>query len=124
MRIRELLEGRKFNDLEFVTKTGGGKSEISYDLVDDLAFYLNNSDDVYRRHLYPVISNCVESMDANKSISPNVFKKAVKEAYKSYIKEFPIKQLPDSLDDQTCNEVCEKVYEEFCKDYREGKYKD
>lgn len=124
MRIRELLEGKKFNDLNFITKNEKGETDISYDLVEDLVYYLNNSDDVYRHLLYPTIAKCVETMESNKNISPSVFNKVVKEAYKKYIKEFPIKQLPGSIDEQTCNEVCEKMHEEFCKDYQEGKYKD
>lgn len=124
MRIRELLEGKKFNDLDFVTKTEGGQTEIAYDLVEDLVYYLNNNDNLYRRHLYPVLSNCVESMNANKEPSPNVFKKVVEQAYKEYIKEFPIRQLPHTIEEQTCNEVCQKMHEEFCKNFQEGKYKD
>jgi hypothetical protein len=124
MRIRELLEGKKFNDLNFITKTEDGRTDIAYDLVEDLVFYLNNNDDLYRRHLYPVISNCVESMNSNKEPSPNVFKKVVEQAYKNYIKEFPIRQLPHTIEEQTCNEVCQKMHEEFCKNFQEGKYKD
>lgn len=124
MRIRELLEGKSFNDLEFVNRTDDGDTELAYDLAEDLVFYLNNNDDVYRRFLYPTISNCVESIGAKKDISPNVFKRAVEEAYKRYIQEFPIKQLPSNLEKHVCEEVCKKLHDDLHKDYSEGKYKD
>jgi exoribonuclease II len=123
MRIRELLEGKKFNDLDFVKQDEEGTS-IDYDLVEDLAFFMQNDDDVYRRQVFPSIVRCVDSMKAKKSFNPNIFKSAVEESYKSYLKKFSIRQLPNALDKEVCLEVCEKLHDDFRKDYEAGKYKD
>ncbi len=123
MRIRELLEGKKFNDLDFV-KRGEEEQGIDFDLSEDLAFFMNNDDDVYRRHVYPTISHCVDRINSKQKTSPSIFKKAVEESYKEYIKKFPIRELPDSIEEQICTEVCSRMHEELCKDHDEGKYKD
>lgn len=123
MRIRELLENTEFNDLEFVKKNGHS-NELDYDLVDDLIHYMNEDDEIYRRHLYPVISDCVRKMDANRKIDSSIFKNTVAECYKSYVKKFPIRQLTDEIEDETLEETCKRMYEEMCKHYEEGKYKD
>ena len=123
MRIRELLEGKKFNDLEFVNQGEDGTG-INYDLVEDLAFFMHNDDDIYRRHVYPSVAKCIDGMKSKKQINPAIFKLAVEESYRNYIKKFPIKQLPASLDEEQCLEVCKKLHDDFCKDYDDGKYKD
>jgi hypothetical protein len=123
MRIRELLEGKKFNDLDFVKQDEEG-TDINYDLIEDLAFYMHNDDDVYRKLTFPSVSRCIESVKNKKELNPNIFKSAVEESYKKYIKKFPIRQLPDSLDEEQCLEVCKKLHDDFRKDYDDGKYKD
>lgn len=123
MRIRELLEGKKFNDLDFVKQDEEGTG-INYDLIEDLAFYMHNDDDIYRRHTFPSVMRCIEGLKAKKQLNPTVFKSAVEESYKNYIKKFPIRHLPDSLDEEQCLEVCKKLHDDFRKDYDEGKYKD
>jgi hypothetical protein len=123
MRIVELLEGKKFNDLDFIRKDGD-KSDIDFDLIEDITYFLNNDDDVYRRHVFPIISNCVNSIKRKKQVSPLVFQGAVAEGYKEYVKKFPIRELPDSIDQGVCEKVCEKMHEELCKDLADGKYKD
>jgi exoribonuclease II len=123
MRIRELLEGKKFNDLEFIKQDEEGTG-INYDLIEDLAFFMHNDDDVYRRHLFPKVAQCIEGLKAKKQFSPMIFKSAVEESYKNYLKKFPIRQLPTSLDEELCSEVCKKLHDDFRKDYDDGKYKD
>lgn len=123
MRILELLEGKKFNDLDFVDR-GEGKNTINYDLAEDLSFFMQNDDDTYRRHMYPTISRCLEMLKNKKKIGPSLFANAVRESYKNYIKQYPIRELPESLDDKACREICEKIHEDFSKDYEEGMYKD
>ena len=123
MRIRELLENKQFDDLDFVKKDGNSE-ELDYDLVEDLIHYMNEDDDIYRRHLYPVVTDCVGKMDSNRKIDSSIFKNAVAECYKSYVKKFPIRQLKDSIEDDVLKEACKRMYEETCKHYKEGKYKD
>jgi hypothetical protein len=123
MRIRELLEGKKFNDLDFV-KQGEDGSGINYDLVEDLAFFMHNNDDIYRRHLFPSVEKCLQGVKSKKTVKPEIFKLAVEESYKNYIRKYPIRQLPNSLDEEMCLEVCKKLHDDFRKDYDDGKYKD
>ncbi len=84
MRIRELLEGKKFNDLDFVTKDESGE-KINYDLIEDLTFFMNNDDDAYRRHLFPSIAKCVDSLKSKKEVSNSFFESAVEKSYAEYI---------------------------------------
>ena len=123
MRIRELLEGKKFNDLDFV-KQGEDGTGINYDLVEDLTFFMQNDDDVYRRHTFPSVMKCIDTIKAKKQLSPSIFERAVEESYKNYIRKFPIRQLPNELEDEVFEEVCKKLHDDFSRDYDEGKYKD
>lgn len=123
MRIRELLEGKKFNDLDFVKQDEEGTG-INYDLIEDLAFFMHNDDNIYRRHVYPSVVKCIEGMKSKKQLNPAIFKPAVEESYRNYLKKFPIRQLPTSLDEELCSEVCKKLHDDFRKDYDDGKYKD
>lgn len=122
MRIIELFEGN-FNDLDFVKKENN-ESVIDYDLAEDLVFFMNHNDDVYRRHLYPVITKFIQQVKNNRETDPIIFKPSVLHGYSKYIEEFPIKELPTSLDEEMCNEVCSKLHDEVQKDFEEGKYKD
>ena len=85
---------------------------------------MNNDDDTYRRHVYPAITKCVQGIKSNTEPSPNIFKTAVLKSYNNYIQEYPIRELPDQIDHETCEAVCSKMHEEVCKDYSEGKTKD
>lgn len=122
MRIVELFEGH-FKDLDFV-KQESDKRELDYDLVEDLIYFMNNNDDVYRRHVYPIIVKCIHSIESKTPTSPSLFKDAVINSYKKYITEFPIRELPSTLSNKTFKEVCTKMHEEVCQHAKEGKYKD
>lgn len=122
MRIRELLENKLFKDDDFVTKTASGR-EINYDLAEDLIYFLNNDDSIYRRHLYPSITKCIGVLERKKKPAASIFKSAVEEGYKKYLEEYPIRELPSSIDDEVCEDICTKLRDEICKDVSEGKYK-
>lgn len=122
MRISELLEGKQFKDSDWITNNGD-KREVNYNLAEDLIFFMNNDDDTYRKHVYPSIVRCIENFNAKKS-SPSIFKNAVDESYKNYLKKYPIRELPDNLDEEVCKEACEKMHEEVCQHIKDGKYKD
>jgi hypothetical protein len=49
MRITELLEGKVFDDMNFV-KQSGDKKEINFDLIEDLIHFMHNDDKLYRRN--------------------------------------------------------------------------
>jgi len=123
MRIKELLEGAHFDSEEYIDKKGD-KREINFDLAEDLMHFMHNDDDAYRRHLYPKIAHCLETLKGKKSTSKNVFKPAVESSYKMYIKKFPIRELSDKLDEKLCEKICDKLHEEFKEHMSDGKYKD
>lgn len=123
MRIRELLEGKKFNDLDFVKKDGD-KTDIDYDLTEDLVFYMNHDDDVYRRVVYPSVVACTDRLENNRSTNPSIFTNAVKESYKQYLKKFPMRQLPQDIDEEICKEACEKMHETICQHHSDSDLKD
>ena len=121
MRIRELLEGKIFNDLDYVTPTEDGGREINFDIVEDLVHFMNNDDDAYRRHVYPTIAKIID-LSEKKSTKPVVFRKAVEECYKDYIKKFPIRELPEEIDLDTCKKVCKQMHEEVKQHSSNGEF--
>jgi hypothetical protein len=124
MRIRELLEGKTFSDLDFLEVDDNGNRKLSYDLIEDLMFFMNNDDNIYRHYLYPSVSKCVDHIKSKKSTNPSIFEKAVREAYKHYVESFPLRELPEEIDSSVCEEVCKKIHEETCRYASEGKDKD
>lgn len=119
MRIIELLESKQ-DELD----PEKNKYGLDFDLSEDVVYFMNNDDDTYRRHVYPTIVKCMKQMKDMSQLKPSIFKTATLESYKNYIKKFPqIRELPDSLDEELTNEICDKLHEEFCKYADEGKYK-
>jgi hypothetical protein len=123
MRIQELLEGKFFNDLDYV-KHGENGRELDYDLIEDLSYFMHNDDHAYRRHTHPVVVKGIDSLKHHKKVGASIFEPAVKECYKMYIRQYPIRELPDELDEETCKKVCDKLHEELKQHTEEGKYKD
>jgi hypothetical protein len=124
MRITELLEGKNFSDLEFIEIADDGTRKLGFDVVEDFTYFMNNNDDVYRHLVYPSVAKCLAGIKSNKKTSPSIFEKAVREAYSKYVESFPLRELPDNIDSNVCEEVCKKMHEETCKNASEGKYKD
>jgi len=124
MRITELLEGKTFNEMDFVTHTvDKGKRELNFDIMDDLIFFMNNDDDAYRRHLYPVVSKCVNKHNNDKKTSAKMFADAVKECYSMYINEYPIRGMSSSITDECLKETCKKLHDLVCQHIDNDKYK-
>ena len=121
MRINELLESVFSQHHDEEKKKD---DELEFDLAEDISFYLNNNDDAYRRHMYPVVTKCINRIKSNQPTHPSIFKIAVLKGFKDYSDEFPQRQLPVKLDDKMCEEICKELHEELCKHVEEGKYKD
>lgn len=113
MRIIDLFENTNFKEDDYLNKD---KDSIDYDLAEDLAFYMNHDDDVYRRNVYPAVAKCLEAFKQKAPVKPSIFKQAALECYKSYQDKFPIRSLPTTLDEDVCNEVCEKLFKELTDD--------
>jgi hypothetical protein len=123
MRIRELLENKNFNDSEFIEETEN-RRELNFDLVEDLVYFMNHNDDVYRRHVYPSIANCLDRFTANRPTNASLFKPAVDKSYQIYVRTYPIRELPEHLDDEVLNSVYKKLHEDFKQHMADGKYED
>lgn len=119
MRINDLFKHNQSQFEDFIED-----NKINYDLADDLAFFMNHDDDTYRRHTYPAIVKCLEGIKNKKKTNPTIFKAAALEGYKNYCTQYPIRELPNNLDEKMINEVCKLMHEEVCADHAEGKYKD
>jgi hypothetical protein len=124
MRLRELLEGTFFKDSDFVKHEEDGRRSINYDLVEDLTHFMDHDDNCYRRYTYPVLAKFLDMKDSKNDPKPGIFKQAVKDSYQVYVKKFPIRELPDHLDEDTIEQVCEKLYDDHSNHHAEGKYKD
>jgi hypothetical protein len=121
MRITDLLENAHFNSDNFIKQTEEG-NEIDFDLADDLVFYLNNDDDVYRRFLHPAILKCVDKITADEEVKYTIFKSAVAKGYKQYIKQYPIRELPTDIETKIWKEVCKKIFDEVSTNMKDGHY--
>lgn len=126
MRIRELLENKNWDEADKVVDNTESNQDdgLEFDLVEDLVFYMNNDDDAYRRHMYPSILKCIHNIENKIPTKPSMFKVAVSECFKSYSKQFPVRGIPDELDEEQLSEICEKLHDDVCKHASEGKYKD
>lgn len=121
MKITDLLESAPFKSEDFVKQTDDG-NEIDYDVVDDLVFYLNNDDDAYRRYLLPAVHKFIDKKEADEEVKFTIFKSAVEKGYKSYIKQYPIRELPDTIEKKVWRSTCKKLFDQISKDMEDGSY--
>ena len=132
MKITELFDRNKI-DKEFgldkvsmkhvPNDTGRVDNELTFDLAEDLIYFMHNNDDFYRKNFFPVIRLCKKNFDQGNNFSHRVFKPVVEKAYGIYQKEFPLRELRDSLEEEMIEEVCKKIHEAEMLNMREGNYK-
>jgi len=132
MKITELFDRDKI-DKEFgldkintklkSNDTGKANDELTFDLAEDLIYFMHNNDDFYRKNLFPVIRICKKNFDQGNNFSHRVFKPVVEKAYDMYQKEFPLRELKDTLEQDMVEQVCKKMYETEMLNMREGNYK-
>jgi hypothetical protein len=118
MNLIELLRENHFIDTDYIEGKDDG-NEINYDLVDDLVYFMNNNDKVYRNQLYPVVVKCVAALKSKKSFNSAIFKSAVINSYNEYTREYPIKELPDELDTKILVKVCKQLKADILEHYQE-----
>jgi hypothetical protein len=102
MKITELLES-------FPHKVDTKKDQLPYDLAEDLMFFMRNDENFYRKHYYPHIAKIKEQVKKGRKLSSNVFMPMVQHAFECYTDKFPIRGLPESLEDDLCEEICSKL---------------
>lgn len=96
--------------------------EYTFDLSEDLEFFMHNNDDFYRRHFFPTLKICKAKFDNGAGFSHRLFKPVIVKAYETYKKEFPIRELPDNLDDELCEKMARRIYETELGNFEEGQY--
>ena len=74
-------------------------------------------------HLYVNLTVLRHNFDQGNNFSHRVFKPVVEKAYGIYQKEFPLRELRDSLEEEMIEEVCKKIHEAEMLNMREGNYK-
>ena len=109
MKIFELFNPDKFKDEEF-------------DIKDDLMFFMNNQPEFYRKHYYPSMCKFKSMHEAGKKLSPAAFRPMVEKAYKMYTSEFPLESLDDTINKETCEEICTKVHSTELENIKQGHY--
>lgn len=118
MRISELCESVEL-DLE---KTPEDENGLGYDLKDDLIFFMQNDDDVYRRHTFPSILKLQDTLSAGKGANKSVFANAVHECYNLYQEKFNNHKLPYELETELVEEICQQIYDEEEQKIKDGYY--
>jgi hypothetical protein len=123
MRIKELCEsvGQQL-DKELNEQDPHG---LGFDLVDDLLFFMHHDDDAYRRHTYPAIIKARDHLVAKKPTDMALFGSAVQEAYEKYRSKFhDIRELPETLDTETLDKICEHLHTQETIKIKDKHYED
>lgn len=115
MKIQDLFE-----NIPTTISTEGDK--LPFDLADDLLFFMRNDDNFYRKHFYPHVVKCIGHSKQGRDLSPKVFEPMVRHAYECYTNKFPIRQLPDSLDEAMCEKICDQLRKEENKHIKNSIY--
>lgn len=118
MRISELCENIDFEK----DRNPSDKDGLGFDLKDDLIFFMENDDDVYRRHTYPAILKLQDAISSGKKADKILFTDTVKECYEIYQSIFKDHKLPVQLDEKTIEEVCQSLLDQEAKRIEEGYY--
>lgn len=108
MRISELFENASFDENKFI-KNNKEKQELDFDLVDDLIFFVNHDDEIFRKYTYAAIEKL--KLVGKKERSPSIFKDTIKNGYEKYIKLYPICSLSNKIKDDVLKKACRTMYD-------------
>lgn len=100
MLLRELLEGFNFKPSDFIEKKGD-KEDINFDLAEDIAFFMENDDLMFRQFVAPF---------SEKKSKYTAFSDGVDSAYTEYQKKYPIRKLPSTLPPEINKMVCKLLH--------------
>jgi hypothetical protein len=98
------------------------KSELGYDLKDDLVFFMNNDPEFYRKQYYPAMLKFKKYCKEDKRIQSRAFNNLVNDAYDFYKTKFPVEGLDEMLNKETCESICEYILELETKNVKDGHY--
>lgn len=123
MRITELCENID-RELDKPAKDPNDPYGLGFDIKEDLMFFMNHDDHAYRRHVFPTILKVKDMTEAGKQTDYKLFDKAVKECYNIYQDKFQGHKLPNNLDQEILDEVCQQIHESELEKIKNGEYKD
>ena len=99
-------------------------SDLPFDIVDDMAIYMRNDPQFYRKTFFPAVMKMKSCHDKGtkynptKSLLPIIEKAAV-----DYCKKFKIERRPtDLIDDSEKKDLIQKLYAEEMTNIKKGKY--
>jgi hypothetical protein len=115
MKIKDLFEN-------IPHRLPDDQGKLPFDLADDLMFFMRNDDDFYRRHYYPHIVKIKGHVKQGRDLSSKVFAPMVHHAFECYSQKFPIRELPESLEEDLIDEVCTKLRTEEVKHIKDDIY--
>lgn len=128
MKLFEMFGGQQM-PIEDMLKTSSHnkvrdeKNKLGFDLAEDLVFFMNNNDDFYRRHYFPIIKTCKAQFESGDKFSHRVFKPIINKAYEAYKEEFPVRELEESLEEDFKEQVAKIIYDTEIKNLEDGLYK-
>jgi len=123
MRITELCENIN-RELDKPARDPNDPYGLGFDIKEDLMFFMNHDDHAYRRHVFPTILKVKDMTEAGKQTDYKLFDKAVKECYNIYQDKFQGHKLPNNLDQEILDEVCQQIHENELEKIKNGEYKD
>lgn len=107
---------------KFLDKNRQSKKELGYDLVDDLAFFMNNDPTFYRKKYYPTMLKFDKFCKKGLKVAPRGFEPLVREAYTAYCQKFPVEGLEKELSTELREKLCAHIHEQETKNCQEGMY--
>ncbi len=122
MRINELCESID-KELEKPAYDPEDPHGLGFDVREDLAFFMNHDDNVYRRHTFPTILKIKDLAESGKQTDYKLFDKAVRECYSVYQDKFKGHKLPEMLDQALIDDVARKLHDEELERIKNGEYK-
>lgn len=93
------------------TELAGPK--LDFDPLDDLAFFIRNDPEYYRREYYPLVAKLNDYTQAGKKCKDTAFSPCVKKAVKIYIKKFKIPHDANKIfTDDALENLAQKMFRE------------
>lgn len=99
-------------------------SDLPFDIVDDMAIYMRNDPQFYRKTFFPAVQRMKACHDNGKKFNAvKEFSPMIKKAADSYCKKFKIERRPaDLMDKEDRQTLIKKLYSEEMTNIKRGKY--
>jgi hypothetical protein len=97
---------------------------LPFNVVEDVAIFMRNDPNFYRKHYYPAILHLKELFDKKQKVNPSkLFSSIIKKAAYNYCKAYNVGKRPEELlSDDEVRELIEMIYKEELENIREGVY--